>query len=79
MTKLLINNQTVELLNPTPDYSSLPVQQADTYRYLLTLAEGHYSDRVLMAQFDLCSPLPLWSRLEHLQERGWLQLQAVAA
>jgi hypothetical protein len=79
MTKLLINNRTVELLNPNPDYSSLPSQQADTYRYLLTLEAGDYSDRVLMDQLGLRSPLPFWSRLKHLQERGWLQLQAVAA
>jgi hypothetical protein len=76
MTKLLINNQTVELLNPNPDYSSLPAQQADTYRYLLTLEAGYYSDRALVDQLGLRSPLPFWSRLEHLQERGWLQLQA---
>ncbi len=79
MTKLQISGRTVELLQANPDYSKLPAQQAETYRHLLTLAEGCYSERALMDQFGLRSPLPFWSRLEHLQEQGWVQLHAVAA
>lgn len=79
MTKLQISGRTVELLQDNPDYSNLPSQQADTYRHLLTLTEGQWSEQALVAQLGLRSPLPLWSRLEHLQERGWVQLQASAA
>lgn len=79
MTKLQISGRTVELLQADPDYSKLPTQQAETYQHLLTLAEGCYSELALVADLGLRPPLPLWSRLEHLQEQGWVQLHAVAA
>jgi hypothetical protein len=85
MTKLQISNRTIELLVTNPDYGALPTQQAEAYQLLMTLGDGNHTEQAIVAQlglkspFGLKSPLPWRSRLEHLQERGWIRILAVVA
>lgn len=49
--------------------------QADVYKLLLCLMQAQvesYSAKAMSNQLGLRSPAPLWSRLKHLQEKGWL-------
>jgi hypothetical protein len=74
-----IGNREIQLLEPTPNYDTLPSGQADAYRLLLALEDGQYSEETLIRQLGLKSCLPLWSRIEHLAERGMVHLQDIKA
>jgi hypothetical protein len=71
--KLTIGDQTIELLEGL-DLGNLTEVQAHTYRLLLSLGEGTHSERVLVQQLGLKSPLPLRSRIRHLAEKGVIRL-----
>jgi biotin operon repressor len=44
------------------------------------LGEGQHSEESIVQQLGLKSRLPLWSRIEHLEERGMVRiLKKVAA
>jgi hypothetical protein len=76
--KLTIGDQAIELLEGL-DLANLTEVQAQTYRLLLSLGEGTHSERELVQQLGLKSPLPLRSRIRHLAEKGALRLlEAVA-
>lgn len=65
---------TIKLLTNHPDYAALPAGQAATYRLLLELGTGQYCLTDLVQQSQLRSPLPFWSRLRHLEQRGLIAL-----
>lgn len=77
--KQIIGERAIELLESNPDYEQIPSEQAEAYRLLLALGEGQHSEQAIVAQLGLKSPLPLWSRIEHLAERGLIQVLASAA
>jgi SOS-response transcriptional repressor LexA len=55
--------------------------QSDVYTLLLCLMSAGvttYSAKAMSNQLGLRSPAPLWSRLKHLQEKGWLRLLETA-
>jgi hypothetical protein len=68
--KLHIDQSTIELLTP-PQEMTQPQQQ--TYDLLLALARignGRYSLEAVVRWLGLQSPLPFWSRIDHLQSKG---------
>jgi hypothetical protein len=75
--KRRIDAQTIELLHAAPDYTQLPAGQAEAYHLLMALGDGTHTEQAIVAQLGLKSPLPWRSRLEHLQERGWIRVLAV--
>lgn len=46
----------------------------EAYRLLVALGEGQHSEEAIVEQLGLKSRLPLWSRIEHLEERGMVQI-----
>jgi hypothetical protein len=72
--KLQIGNRAIELLEDNPNYELLPSGQAEAYRLLMALGEGQHSEAAIVEQLGLKSHLPLWSRIEHLEERGLVRV-----
>jgi hypothetical protein len=72
--KLEIGHQALELLDANPVDETLPLGQADVYRLFIQLGEGHHDEQAIVEQLGLKSRLPLWSRIEHLQERGMIRI-----
>jgi hypothetical protein len=72
--KRIIGSQAIELLDSNPVYETLPSGQAEAYRLLMELGEGQHSEEAIVQQLGLKSRLPLWSRIEHLQERGMIRI-----
>ncbi len=77
--KRKIDAQIIELLDAAPDYTQLPPGQVEAYHLLMSLGEGNHTEQAIVAQLGLKSLLPWRSRLEHLQERGWIRVLAVVA
>ena len=75
--KLIIGSRAIELLEPNPAYNLLPSGQAEAYRLLMSLGEGQYDEKAIVEQLGLRSRLPLWSRIEHLEERGMVRILKV--
>lgn len=88
MTKLLPRNdgnnplfievgyQQLELLEMNPDWESIPTSQAETYRLLLFLSSVgvRYISCLKIAEwFQLQSPAPVHSRIEHLIQKGLIR------
>lgn len=72
--KLIIGSRAIELLEANPVYETLPSGQAEAYRLLMELGEGQHSEEAIVQQLGLKSRLPLWSRIEHLEERGMVRI-----
>lgn len=74
--KQIIGDWAIELLELNPDYEQLPTGQAEAYQLLLELGEGQHSQQAIVTRLGLKSPLPLWSRIEHLEQRGLIRVFA---
>lgn len=68
----------IEILKRDPE-APLPQGQAEMYSLLLDLADGEYPLQDMVQRCQLRSPLPLWSRLRHLEEKGFIRMESTAA
>lgn len=71
--RVQIDQRIVELL-PGADLSKATEVQAEVYRYLAEMSLPACTSQYLMQRIGLSIPQPLWSRIEHLAEKGLVQL-----
>jgi SOS-response transcriptional repressor LexA len=73
---ITIGSTSIKLLQA--DGASLPAGQSGTYQLLASLGAGTYSVREIVERSNLKSPLPLWSRLQHLEQKGLIEISTLA-
>lgn len=68
----------IRLLVKSPDYTdtNLTIAQAETYRLLSALekVKKSWSNLEIMKFLGLRDPRPVMSRINHLAEKGWLEI-----
>lgn len=72
--QIKIDQQTINLEPATAKQEITRIQQS-TLEVVIEVAKtcNSISSKALCDRLGLRSSLPLWSRLKHLQEKGWIQ------
>jgi Mn-dependent DtxR family transcriptional regulator len=77
--KIQIDNQTIMLEVATEKQQPTQVQR-ETLESIIEISKtcNSISAKALANYLHLKSALPLWSRLEHLQKKGWVEIVEAA-